>query len=537
MRPANRPYPLLLIVLFAVQFFFVSPAGEFALNDDWVHAEMIRHWVETGELKMNPFTGPTLHWLILLGALAAKIGGFSFTLLRLTTLAFTLALILLTYYFLHRVTRRQDLAFIGALLVWLNPIAYNLSFTYMTDIPALCLLTGSLFAYHRAFSGDGARWLCVGSLAAVLGFYTRQTNLMILAAAGIAALLWYQNRFSRRQILFGFGLPLAIWAAVYLWLAAKNLLPAGGSLHFISGIRPALSHGAWWIWYLLIYSGLFFLPLILGAITARPRDKKLPALAAGTVMLALAVMIFIRTERLFPYAPNMIHAFGLGPMAGVLRGDFVPLFTDFARLTLTAAGALGAGWLVQFLSARRATPPALRFVWLSLALLSAPILLFQSFDRYLLPLLSLLAALVLYRLREQQFRPLGYVALGAVLALYAVFSLSQTAFYLAWNETRWRLADSVLSAGTPAAMIDGGYEWDGWHSYWEAQASGRKKGPVGSPWWIRYLIVNNTEEYVVSASPLESYTVLRAESVPGWNPNRRLYLLQRRQDDNTQAKP
>ena len=50
---------LILIALFFLQFLFINPRGEFALNDDWVHTETIKHWVETGEFRLMPFAGPT----------------------------------------------------------------------------------------------------------------------------------------------------------------------------------------------------------------------------------------------------------------------------------------------------------------------------------------------------------------------------------------------------------------------------------------------------------------------------------------------
>ena len=76
-------------------------------------------------------------------------------------------------------------------------------------------------------------------------------------------------------------------------------------------------------------------------------------------------------------------------------------------------------------------------------------------------------------------------------------------------------------------QIDGGYEWDGWHAYWSAHASGLKNGAWTAQWWIRNLFVNNTEDYIVSFSPIPPYDVVETQKVRGWNPNNTLYLLKK----------
>jgi hypothetical protein len=61
-------YILIIAILFLLQFLVVSPFGSFPLNDDWVHMEMIQHWVETGNFRMNPYTGPLLFFPIVYGS-------------------------------------------------------------------------------------------------------------------------------------------------------------------------------------------------------------------------------------------------------------------------------------------------------------------------------------------------------------------------------------------------------------------------------------------------------------------------------------
>ena len=94
---------------------------------------------------------------------------------------------------------------------------------------------------------------------------------------------------------------------------------------------------------------------------------------------------------------------------------------------------------------------------------------------------------------------------------------------------RWQLADGLRANGVPASLIDAGYEWDGWHTYWDALAS-EKNASERSPWWIQKLATNNAAEYIISFSTLErylpTYRVVQSVSFRAANPNRTLYVLQ-----------
>ncbi|MEK7644348.1 MAG: hypothetical protein AAB390_03550, partial [Patescibacteria group bacterium] len=147
-----------------------------------------------------------------------------------------------------------------------------------------------------------------------------------------------------------------------------------------------------------------------------------------------------------------------------------------------------------------------------------------SFDRYFLPIFSFVLIILILRLKNQKFSTLSA---GAVLLVYAFFSLTQTAFYMNWNRVRWELTATAMNRGIETFQLDAGYEWNGWHSYWSARNSGLSAGTITSPWWIRALFVNNTEDYIVASSPIRPYSVIASETVPGFNPNNRLYLLKK----------
>lgn len=528
----KNKYPAIIIVLFALQFLLINPLGEFALNDDWVHTDTIRHWTQTGEFRMLPFAGPTFYVPILYGAGLVKLFGFSFSLLRISTLVITLALLLIYYALLNKITKNPLWSFVGVLVLWFNPIFYNLTFTFMTDVPALFLLVYSLFLYYKGFDERKPIYLFVASLLSITGFYTRQTNIILFVAAGLYALTKLKD-IKFKHLAWSFGIPLAIGIAIYIFLMKNNLLPQGTALHIIKNPLELGKHALWWLWYSIVYMGFFVFPLCVGWIIKKikspsPNRGGLGGVIAFAIISMFLALIIRQTLHVqFPYILNIINVHGLGPMRNVLNGALIPLFSSkvWGIITLLSAGS--GGWFVYMLSSKK-SPISFNIFNIFLILYLIPLLLFESFDRYYLPLFVVATIFILKKITEENNSLIRNPLISIVICIFAIFSISQTQFYLNWNKARWDMATRVLNeTKLEPHQIDGGYEWDGWHAYWSAHASGLKNGAWTAQWWIRNLFVNNTEDYIVSFSPIPPYDVVETRKVNGWNPNNTLYLLKK----------
>ncbi|MEK7084699.1 MAG: hypothetical protein AAB932_05690 [Patescibacteria group bacterium] len=674
-KPKKNVLPIILILIFLLQFIVISPFHEFPLNDDWVHTDTIKHWADTGEFRMLPFAGPTFYVPILYGTALVKIFGFSFSLLRISTLVLTGATLMLLYFFLLKIGAKPFLAFIGALTFWWNPLTYNLSFTFMTDIPALFLLLASIYCYYTGFKktppllGEGKGgvrlstfWLFSGSLLSVIGFFTRQTNILLLVAAGIYVAVNFIKNFlsfrarlkaesrnlscaisspqkdsstslpwvasarlaeapakrvgmTKSMFFFSFIIPLLLGAVVYFFLASKNLLPQSAGTHIIQGEGRLLGHIKWWLWYTPMYLGLFLLPLTAGWIIKHKEIWKkysFQCLILFLVGSAFAIRQFFHLQ--FPYVRNMISVFGLGPMQDALAGTLIPLFPPFVWTLITALCAIGAGLLIYVVFLRTKVLPLARkgrvaahvplyavgggregvsgvlnplaFINLFGLLYLVPLLIFESFDRYYLPLLLVFIILIIQKIKDM---PFSYKTACLMLIPFTLFGITQTHHYLAWNAARWEMISSYLlsssyieapaefsiiptSSGIPERIekpiqnqewipltslerlgmrtvafrpasgvemtrkINAGYEWNGWYGYWLAEAwkQANPDAQSASPhWWIRTLFPNNTEEYMVSFSPLPGYRaiyldVTGRQELSVWNPNKNIYLLHKR---------
>lgn len=516
-----------LIALFLAQFFFISPKGEFALNDDWVHTDTIKHWVETGEFRLMPFAGPTFYVPILYGAALTKIFGFSFTLLRISTLFIAILSLIAYFLLLNRITSRPTLAFIGTLILWSNPVFYNLSFTFMTDIPALLFLIISIYFYYLGFEKQKNKYLFCGTIFGLLSAFSRQTGILIIIAAFIYGVKNFKT-LKLYNFITSFGIPLAVAGAIYTYLNIYQLLPQNTGSHVIEGAWRLLGHIKWWLFYIPMYLGLFTLPLTLPWFIKHKsawRSKKFWILFFSIAGLTIAIRQIWHLQ--FPYIGNIISYYGLGPMKNALSGQLTPAIPSWAWGIITMFCAFGLSliaYLLLFHKRNNSEPTG--FIYLFGLLYLIPLLIFESFDRYLLPLLIVLIIALMQNIKHVKF---SYSFSLILILFFALFSLTQTKFYLAWNQTRWNLANQNMMRSNDATKIDAGYEWDGWHNYWPTLSNEKLAFTDAEiqtrPWWQRRFFPDNNAEYIVSFSPLEGYDIVEKKEVSGLNPNNKLYLL------------
>ena len=143
---------------------------------------------ETGELRMLEWSAHYPLAQILWGALFSRLLGFSFAVLRLSTLVLAWAGLLAFYGTLRELGTRPLLAGLGTLMLWCNPVFFVLSHSFMTDVPFVSLMNAALFGYVRWVKRGRTGDLSLGSVAALLAFLIRQPG-AALALIPLASLL------------------------------------------------------------------------------------------------------------------------------------------------------------------------------------------------------------------------------------------------------------------------------------------------------------------------------------------------------------
>ncbi len=520
----KNKYLVLLATLFLVQFLVISPFGEFPLNDDWVHVEMAQHWAESGSFRLNPYTGPLLYAQLVYGAGLIKVFGFSFTLLRFSTLALMAGLVFGIFFLLKKYTKNESLAFFATLVLWLNPIIYSMSFTFMSDVPALAFLFLGIAAFYHGSEKNRVAWFWVGAISTVIGFFIRQTTILLLPAMGLMTLV----RAPQRKIKYWTAIiiPGLVAVAIYHWLKTHNLLGEGVTYHEIESKKELIKHAIWWTIYTALYVGLFLLPLTTSLIK---KTSVWLYTIFGTFGLGLVSWMYYHKKELFPYVLNTINQQGLGPMTDTLVGKYVPLFPTWVWLLTSAAAGIGLGFLFvslwQVIKNKSFYTSTHAFFLIFALIFTGPILIFTGFDRYFIALV--LAGVLLLALENPRVKIQW--ASWILLGIMAFYTLSQTQFYMNWNRVRAELVQTAINKyGAQIDTLDSGYEWTGYHDYWlAAQIPKVYRWPAGSPWWIRFLMININRDQVISASAEAGYSIIEERTVFGLNPNNKLYLLKK----------
>jgi hypothetical protein len=209
----------------------VPPQGEFPINDDWDYFGSVADLVRYGEIRLSDWPAMSLVAHIFWGGLFAKLFGLSYLTLRVSVIILTFGGALALYYWARAIERtRLESLFLG-LLYATNPLVFNLSYSFMTDVPAASMMIACLLVQaHCARRGAIVLYLIAGMLAG-LAYLVRQTAVLpalVLAASLVPGLLRRQQRL---RDLLALSLPIAVVVVGHrLWLEHLHGIPYHASV-------------------------------------------------------------------------------------------------------------------------------------------------------------------------------------------------------------------------------------------------------------------------------------------------------------------
>ncbi len=516
-----------------------KPAGEFPLNDDWSYSRAVQNLVEHGHLELTGFTSMPLIAQVFWGALFCLPFGFSFTALRVSTITLGLLGILATFWLSKEAKANNTIALFAAIVVATNPLYFELSLTFMTDVPFFTfsmlaflfllralrtenyvdLITGYAFSLVALFIRQLAIVIPLSFLIAFLvkhRLYVKVLRMAVIPTAALVSLLFAYPIVLRRTI----GLP-ALYNRSFEPVAEAALMgPLQIPLIFADRLFVEL-----------IYLGLFILPfsIALGISIQRnssPQTRR-RSIFIGSVLF-IAIGGFLLWEgRTLPLIGNVLFDLGLGP--ALLRDTYLlglPHWPAAPRefwLIVTAAAVLGSVLLVRHLASASAqmiaplnTEPRAEQARM-IFLLSAAVLYFVAIgatgflDRYLIWPLPLLMSLTPAPRNSVYWHssilPLSVAA--ALVFLYGLFALGASHDYLAWNRARWQaLTDLIEKDHISYRDIDGGFEFNGWYAY---DAKYRER-PSKSWWWVE------SDQYMISFGQMPGYVEKKRYPFERWIP-------------------
>lgn len=536
-RDTSLFLPILLV--YALLVLLVSPIGDFPLNDDWVYAKTVEDLLESGTYEGHPYTDALFVLQALWGYLWTTLFGFSFTVLRFSTIACAVLGAWGIALSVRNCGLSRSTALIAAGLFLCNPFILNLTYTFMTDVPFICLTALSVAAYLRFLRSpsESIRWVFIGSVLAALSYLVRQFG-VFTSGAFLAVLVVdcvVRRDWPKWQVV-------VVWTAPWLFLlAGLQLLPAAGEGLAMTwdwdslgwNLRLRVWNGFIHFIHTLHYQSYFLLPLIplLAYMCVKQFDFK-NGLNIGFSLVGFLLVLWasgIFSGDTMPFKHNLLYDFGVGPLLfyGMVDADGViaPIRLGsvwWVVTCLTSIGAfIGLSYFLKFLrvlgkqirSPKTAEPKLQEFF---LAILSILFImgLFNPgldviYDRYFAMASAPLIVLVLLKAGTV---PAKYSAIAIIL--WCSVSLYQVQDYMEWNRARWAAVEVLHDEmGIARDHVNGGYEYNGWFTsdvFFEGKVSDDRRVYGTKPWWVL------DDDYAISMVLLPKYRVEKTIPYTSW---------------------
>lgn len=530
---------LLLVVGLAAAL--TRPFGEFALNDDWIFARAVQDFsLET--FRLDSFIVPVFMGQLLYAKGLVSLFGFSLTLLHVSTFVFALIGVMALYrLFLWRVG--VGVAVIGSLALFFQPLFYNLSFSFMTDVPALSLVIVSLSFYGLWWNSPRLSWLWLAQFFAIYAATIRQNYAAVFVASFFLLLMQPDRRAKKLGLLAGVFPGLILSIGLYFFLQVRGWWPMNiVSFHVFHDLGGLWEHMRTQFFYIWQYVSFLLIPVLFLATSSLTRACRWYVSLAAGLGAGLNIILFSVYEIAFPFFGNVWTKYGLGVRTDVLSGVAEVVWPTWMSFCVTGLVGAASGIVVFFL-----VESVVRSFWrrsdrveggvrgyegfLLLILLSqmAALLLFRSFDRYYLSVFVPALVLAIFCwIRTPPSRTM-MVCAGCWIVCLALFSVMGTREYISLTRVKWLAADGLVRQGVVITDIDGGYEWLGWHWYKKGNPEILPYYDPKMPWYITTLVPEVTRKYVLSYSPvLEGYRLISTYSYEHTSRTRgKLYVLKK----------
>ena len=467
--------------MWLVPLAMLRPLHDTPFVDDWAYAWSVEHLLRTGKLRILDWSVSLDAAHVLWGALFCAPFGFSFTALRLSTWVLSL-LGLVGFYVLLRelgASRRDTL--LGVALVGFYPVYFILSFSFMTDVPFVALVIWFFAALARSVARESTGALAAAVVLACLAVAIRPVGVFLSGVLFLAPrpplIGW--GALARRVVVA--AAPVVV--LLLLTLARPVLTAYRADLTWIEG-SYAWRAAYWtldlaWLptWLVMNFAatvgtlGTALVPLALGSLDRANVRAALPAALLVGAALSAEFAVYRRVR-----APlNAEFTWTLWELGGtetLVPPRLVPAQPPAWALALTLAAVLVVALALAPLVRRRPSRAARGLAWGALGYFVLTAILWMFYDRYLLPLVVIVAALRLATSGLTRPR----LALAGV-ALLAAISVVGTWDHLQYSRALWDAVGWARLAGAEDGAIDGGYIVNGWLQY--AHPEHARRAPNG----------------------------------------------------------
>ena len=547
LNKADKVNIAVITLIWAIAVVLVNPIGEFPLNDDWAYAQSVKSLLETGNFELPGWAVANLLPQALWGALFCLPFGFSFTALRFSTLILGWLGVIITYLLIKEVGSHQRLAFLGALLIAVNPLYFSLSNTFMTDIPHYTVTILSLYFFVIGIRKKSLLVIIIATVIAIISFLIRQHTVAFFAGYAIAYIINNKakiNSIITAAILF-IVLPVGVQKIFSQIFWPKNFGNYGvkeqevvSQLTYVN--TEVITNFAYFALCTLLYLGCLLLPFTVLGFSIKLKEVK----SRFNKNLLISFLLFILTtisiwlvlkNEIMPIKGNILIDWGLGPLtlrSTLLSSSPIPNYLKVFWSLVTISAAIGAALLLVFI-----VLSIIKFIFYktvdsekSIMVLNnstafiyfLPIGLGYFFDRYLVLLLPLTIIMVLTSIEKINDFKLDLSILLSV-ALIGIFTIGVTHDYLSWNRVRWQALNDLMQQEIPPNRIDGGFEFNAWYLYDPNHSIYKARKAKSVWWWV------SQDDYIVDFNKIDGYEVVKQYPLKNWFPflSDRIFVLQK----------
>jgi hypothetical protein len=526
-RGDSGPAICITVVLLAI--LAIWPFCEMSLIDDWSFAYMALKASHTGHLIYNGWSTPMVGVQAFWGAAWIGLGGFSFNLLRFSTIPFVTGCTVLLYRLMQSCGLTRSFVIFGTLAVMLSPLMLPVEASFMTDVPALFFLLLCFWCCQRILEartwGAFLGWATLCFLSGLSGGTIRQTNW--LAPFVIFPVLTLMAPRSRRLILLSFWIAGGAGAAaLYRWFLAQP--------HCCS--MPLFSTDGWLIpaESIVLNMGTLFmellalmLPVLFLTLRLKPRRLRLKWIVAALLLFGLILLPASLLRKEWPIqliAGDMVTQWGLLRTGTEILGQKVIVLAYPFQLSIVIGATVL--WIMlasvrprmlfsllresSTISSRAFLVPFVAFAGIYLLALTSRATR-SAFDRYLIPVLPLALLLTLMAIQRLGIRTLSILPI-AYLCISAGWGVASVHDYFAESRARLKAANRVLRSGVPREQISAGFEFDGWAELQKSEhipdvpvgnSSIPGKRIMPSPYWFWVNTPSLNPRYILSLSRLD----------------------------------
>jgi hypothetical protein len=531
-------YEIVLFAIWILIIIAVNPHGDFPINDDWAYSKIVKHLTQEGRFIMGDWPAMTLATQVLWGTGFCKILGFSFNVLRLSTIVSSCLSTIILYTLINNITNNKQLSFFTTLAWLFNPIYFSLSFTFMTDIHFLFFSLLSLFFYFKHLKHDKILFLISGSFFALATTLTRQQGIILPFAFAIVMII--KSKKTIKNFIISLLPPLVIWLAFsnYIsWLIQNHNLP--WSYGKMEDIKKFFNENDFSFFYLhlglvWLYIGLLFIPLTFYFLPYLKKTDFNRKMIFAIILCGILIPAMNSAWDFFP-SGNTLYNGGLGPklLKDTCRGDNILPVLSKNNLNGIRIICLISVIIFIVLLTRKITGIKNYFVNISdsperLIKVCAAILFITYFafliinpiyfDRYCLPLILFL--LIIAVPLNESFELKKSMAGIIILAAFGLFSISYTHDYFSWNRTRWQALNYLMKEKQiKPTQIDGGFEFNAWYL---SETGIYPDASTGKSWWF---VIE--DDFVISSGDITGFQKIKKFPFQCYAPPRKdfIYIL------------